>query len=185
MQTITAIWFEFFTLGLIVIGALNWGLVGAFNFNLVSWIAAHTHSLIEPVVYILVGLSAIVHLFSRNYYLPFLGRCVYPCGSLMPKTPSDADVTVKVVVEPNVNIIYWAAEPNAKVVDNPWLAYSEYENTGVARSNEKGEVTLRVRKPAAYKVPKTFHDKTLKPHIHYRTCTMNGILSPVQSVFMP
>lgn len=184
MKNMISVWIEFISLGLIVIGALNWGLIGVLGFNLVTWIAEHTFAVLEPVVYTLVGLAAIIHLFSRDYYLPFLGKCVYPCGSLTPKTPVDADITIKVTVEPNVNVIYWAAEPNAKVIDNPWLAYSEYENTGVARSNEKGEAVLKVRQPAAYKVPSLLLEKTLKPHIHYRTCTMDGMLSRVETAFI-
>jgi uncharacterized membrane protein YuzA (DUF378 family) len=183
MKTVK-VWIEIISLALIVIGALNWGLIGVFGFNLVSWIAEHTFDLLEPLVYTLVGIAAIVHLFSRDYYLPFLGQCAYPCGSLTPKYPADADVSIKVVVEPNVNVIYWAAEPGAKVVDNPWQAYSEYENTGVARSNEKGEAILRVRTPAAYKVPRALFSKTLKPHVHYRTCTMSGMLSRIETAYV-
>lgn len=43
---------------LLVIGGLNWGLVGAFHFNLVYKILGGV-PVLESVVYILVGLSAI------------------------------------------------------------------------------------------------------------------------------
>ncbi len=43
---------------LVVVGGLNWGLVGAFDFNLVSTILGE--STIANIVYILVGLSAIL-----------------------------------------------------------------------------------------------------------------------------
>lgn len=178
------VWIEFVSLGLIVVGALNWGCVGVLGFNVVSWVAQHTFYALETVVYVLVGVAALVHLFSRDYYLPFLGKCVYPCGSLAKKTPHDADVTIEVTVEPNCNVIYWAAEPKAKVVDNPWIAYSEYENTGVARADERGHAVLKVRKPAAYNVPGMLYDKTLRPHIHYRTCTMDGMLSRVETAYI-
>lgn len=42
---------------LVVIGGLNWGLVGAFNFNLVT--AIFGTGIASNVVYILVGLGAI------------------------------------------------------------------------------------------------------------------------------
>ena len=42
-------------LGLTGIGALNWGLVGLFNFNLVS--AVFGKSLLSRIIYTLVGLS--------------------------------------------------------------------------------------------------------------------------------
>ncbi len=44
---------------LVVVGALNWGLIGLFNFNLVEAILGNT-PVIERLVYILVGLSAMV-----------------------------------------------------------------------------------------------------------------------------
>ena len=46
------------TFTLVVIGALNWGLVGLFGFNLVSAILGAASGL-ERLVYILVGLSAV------------------------------------------------------------------------------------------------------------------------------
>ncbi len=43
---------------LVIVGGLNWGLVGIFNFNLVSWIFASVYFLAR-IVYILVALAAI------------------------------------------------------------------------------------------------------------------------------
>jgi len=43
---------------LVVIGGLNWGLVGLFNFDLVAAIFG-AMSVISRIVYILVGLSAV------------------------------------------------------------------------------------------------------------------------------
>ncbi len=44
---------------LIIVGAFNWGLVGAFNFDLVAFLFGDM-SKISRVVYMLVGLSAIL-----------------------------------------------------------------------------------------------------------------------------
>ena len=52
---------------LIIIGAINWGLVGIFNFNLVDAIFCSI-SIISRIIYILVGISglwAIKLLFDR------------------------------------------------------------------------------------------------------------------------
>ena len=52
---------------LIIIGAINWGLVGIFNFNLVDAIFG-AMSIISRIIYILVGISglwAIKLLFDR------------------------------------------------------------------------------------------------------------------------
>ncbi len=48
---------------LVIIGGLNWGLVGAFDFNLVASIFGE-ESFLSRLVYILVGLSALWCLLS-------------------------------------------------------------------------------------------------------------------------
>ena len=53
---------------LIIIGAINWGLIGLFNFNLVDAIFG-TMSVISRIIYILVGISGlwgIKLLFDNN-----------------------------------------------------------------------------------------------------------------------
>ncbi len=47
---------------LLLIGGLNWGLVGAFDFNLVSFLFGEA-TLIARAVYLLVGLSAVISIF--------------------------------------------------------------------------------------------------------------------------
>lgn len=49
---------------LVVVGALNWGLVGFFNFNLVSMILGT--GMLTNVVYDLVGLSAVYILVTHR-----------------------------------------------------------------------------------------------------------------------
>ncbi len=51
-------------LWLAIIGGLNWGLVGAFNFNLVGMIFGDM-SILARIVYILVGLSAIWLIYGQ------------------------------------------------------------------------------------------------------------------------
>ena len=43
---------------LVIIGAINWGLIGIFNFNLVSTLFGDM-SIISRIVYILVGISGL------------------------------------------------------------------------------------------------------------------------------
>jgi len=172
---------EMMSLLLIVIGALNWGLIGLFNFNLVNFIATHTFGWIESSIYIIVGLSAMFHIVSRNYYLPFLGDAVFPCNSMVEKVPEHANTEVKISTLPNVNVIYWASESNKEVAKNPWLAYDLYSNAGVTRSDVNGTATLKFREPSAYKVAHGM--KTLQPHVHYRVCSHPGMLSEVKTVF--
>ncbi|MEI8130519.1 MAG: DUF378 domain-containing protein [bacterium] len=61
--------FDWVALVLVVVGGLNWGLVGAFNFNLVSAVFGDM-SVLARIVYVLVGLSAVYVAFT----LPKLAR---------------------------------------------------------------------------------------------------------------
>ena len=47
------------TLVLVIVGGLNWGLVGAFGFDLVATLFGGQDALLARIVYLLVGLSAI------------------------------------------------------------------------------------------------------------------------------
>jgi uncharacterized membrane protein YuzA (DUF378 family) len=47
---------------LVVIGGLNWGLVGLFNFNLVATIFGDM-TMITKIIYIVVGLAALYTLY--------------------------------------------------------------------------------------------------------------------------
>ncbi len=44
---------------LAVIGGLNWGAVGLFQFDLVAWIFGGADALLARIIYTLVGLAAI------------------------------------------------------------------------------------------------------------------------------
>lgn len=46
------------TLVLVIVGGLNWGLVGLFRFNLVTTLFGEA-SMLSSIVFILVGLSAV------------------------------------------------------------------------------------------------------------------------------
>lgn len=51
-------YFDCFALTIAIIGCINWGLVGVFNFNLVA-ILFGSMSLLSRIIYALVGLSGI------------------------------------------------------------------------------------------------------------------------------
>lgn len=56
---------------LILIGGLNWGLVGVFNFDLVAAISG-AGSLLSRIVYSLVGVSAIYYII--NWYKAYKNK---------------------------------------------------------------------------------------------------------------
>lgn len=64
---------------LVVIGALNWGLVGAFNTNLVSSLLG-SGTMAEKVVYIIVGVAGIMKLLSCFICCPMAKKCDAPSG---------------------------------------------------------------------------------------------------------
>lgn len=59
---------------LVLIGALNWGLIGIFNFDLVAFLFGEMTALTR-IVYTLVGLSAIIAPVSC--YMCHRGGCRY------------------------------------------------------------------------------------------------------------
>ena len=169
---------------IIILGALNWGLIGMFKFNIVTFALSFFTPVyqLNRVIYVIIGFAALLKLYNRDYYLPFLGNSVFPCDSLQVKTPSNPALATKIKTKPNVNVVYWASEgTNDIVVRNPWKAYDKYNNAGVALSDAEGYAVLKVRQPVPYKIPTGF---TLKPHIHYRICLGNGMLSPIKTVFL-
>ncbi len=44
---------------LVILGAVNWGLYGVFNFNLVSWIFQGPRTAGSVIVYVLITLAAV------------------------------------------------------------------------------------------------------------------------------
>ena len=50
---------------LVIIGGLNWGLVGLFDFNLVDELFG-ADSAVSTIIYVLVGLSAVFLLYTAS-----------------------------------------------------------------------------------------------------------------------
>jgi uncharacterized membrane protein YuzA (DUF378 family) len=48
----------------VIIGALNWGLIGLFNFNLVAFIFDNLSVVISRIIYSLVGVAGIICISS-------------------------------------------------------------------------------------------------------------------------
>jgi len=164
---------------LLILGGINWFLVGVFDMNLVS--SLFGDSAMATLIYGLIGVSALGVLLDRDTYLPFLGPMVAPCSVLQHREPPGATKDVKVLVAPHTKLIYWAAEPASEPLKGlaSWKeAYDNYENAGVTTSDENGVAVLKVRDPQAYQVP--FKGK-LEPHVHYRVCGASGWMGRVQT----
>ncbi len=53
---------------LAIIGGINWGLIGIFQFDLVAWIFGGQDAILSRIIYTLVGIAALwcISLFFRD-----------------------------------------------------------------------------------------------------------------------
>jgi uncharacterized membrane protein YuzA (DUF378 family) len=174
-------WIYLIAAALTVIGALNWGLVGAFGFNAVTFLT-RGNRMLTNVVYVIVGVAAVFVGTRRDTYLPFLGRTVMPCSVLVDRVPEHADKEVTVNgIDPGAKVLFWATEPataGLATIKTWQQAYLEYANAGVATADSAGRAVLRVRSPQPYAVPVKGR---LEAHVHWRACGDDGFLGPVQT----
>ena len=56
---------DWITCILVIIGAINWGLIGFFNFNVVSLIVGDM-SVLSRIIYALIGLSGLWMIFTAS-----------------------------------------------------------------------------------------------------------------------
>jgi hypothetical protein len=155
----------------LIVGGINSLIVGIFDVQILG-----------RVSFIIIGLSALAIMFDRDTYLPFLGPMVAPCSVLENRYPRDTNVDIKVVTEPNVKIIYWAAETSNLEKIKSWKnAYLDYQNAGVTTSNGEGVAILKIRDPQPYKVPIM---GKLKPHVHYRICGEDGWMGRINTTYV-
>jgi uncharacterized membrane protein YuzA (DUF378 family) len=168
---------------IILIGAINWGLISLFNYDLVKGISSlfgsEAQDDISRFIYLLVAISAIVLIFQKDTFLPFLGETVMPqpLSEYLP-TGNLISKTIKYLPS-NVKVIYWASLPSDTVFSNPQDAYDNYKNQGVTTSDNNGVAVLKVLNPSSYKVP---IKGKLEPHIHYRYWSEAGVASRIYTI---
>lgn len=114
---------EILTRVLLIIGGINYLFVSIINTNLFTMI---TNATLQRFVTFSVGVSALMLVFDRDYYLPFLGRCVLPSNFFSKGIGSIHKKQINNIPR-STNVIYWAANSS---------------DSGMTRSNENGEVTL-------------------------------------------
>lgn len=159
---------------LLIIGGIAWGIYGSMGINLVKRILPNENA--QKILYIIVGISALILMFDRNFYLPFLGKSVVPKTFLeKDRVPVDSTISVEVQVKPNARVIYWASTKKGEVTD----AYGEFENSGITTADSNGKAHLVLKKPKCYYVKKGLFKKRLRPHIHYRYTLPNGMMSQI------
>lgn len=177
-------WYYSISVFLVLVGGLNW--LSAVFMKKDAVQTFFGNNLFTKVIYLAVGISAVMLFFNRNTYLPFLGESHIPCAAFATRTPDNANQEVSISVAPNAKVVYWAAEPYDASGNSGMTsfdkAYQDYTNAGVAVSDVSGKCVLRFRgAPQSYSVP---FKGTIKPHVHFRVCEKNGMIGPVQSYFL-
>lgn len=61
---------HFVGLVLVIVGALNWGLVGLFDFDLVAYIFGGEGAVLSRIVYSLVGLAGVLLIVTSSILVP-------------------------------------------------------------------------------------------------------------------
>jgi hypothetical protein len=147
-------------------------------------------AILEPYVRFNIRLVACIffviailnNIGRRDYYLPFMGKTIFPCDSLVERFPENATLEVFVNdLPPNRNVIFWATEnnpSNERNIMSPIQAYQKYANTGITKTNKFGEATFKVRPPIEY----SHQGVKYKKHIHYRVCIGNGVLGRLNKI---
>lgn len=137
------------------------------------------------VLLLVVLAMAIGLMVSRDTYLPFLGYAAFPPAAIVAeRVPDKADRETQIAVDApdGTRIVYWGASKDAgHVVPDPWTAYGDYANTGVAFVRD-GVAKLRFQCPTQYKVG--FGGRTLSRHLHYRVCGGSGLIGPVETTYV-
>lgn len=65
---------------LVIVGALNWGLWGVFQFDLVAWIAKGNTTALARLIYALVGLAGVWSIGWIGKWKCLCGCCGCSCG---------------------------------------------------------------------------------------------------------
>jgi uncharacterized membrane protein YuzA (DUF378 family) len=168
----------------VIIGAINWGTT-ALGYNLVEMLskfintALKTNLPIDKAIYILVALCGISLASKRTTWLPFLGRSVLPGGLVTKQTPTKADKKIKVRVQPNAKVAYWAATGKDKKDQDVFDAYNNHSNSGVVIADNKGIAELAIVEGEGYRVP---NGKRIPKHVHYRVIG-NSMMDRVRTVY--
>ena len=175
-------------LAIVFIGAINWGTT-VFGYNFVDLLSNtlnktfNSNLPINNVIYIIVALAAIKLATDKTTWLPFLGMSVLP-SNLIPLTKSSSDNNKKINIKtyPNKKIAYWTAMPSVNSeIPNVEEAYSDYSNSGVIMSNDKGEATIEIKEGSGYIVPS---GKVIPKHVHYRVLGLPyGMIGKIETVY--
>lgn len=128
---------------------------------------------VHSVFAAIIVASALYFVFNRDFYLPFLGKCVFPSAAMTNTNNLSLNENKRVSVTlkelpPKTTVVYWAAKGGNNKYDNPMDAYKEYDNSGLGVTDNKGTITFELDCPSEYSVNNFGKSKILPKHVHYR-----------------
>jgi len=139
---------------LLALGAANY-ILALFNINVLSLI---TNEYILRAVMLMIGLSGLYHLFSKQYYLPHLGPTeIHLVGKNFNLDSAGGDnfITGELTnLPPNSVVVYWTHEIS-------------FSTSGVTMSNDIGKATIGSRRPPDLK------SKKLRVYYRYKLPSSN------------
>ena len=119
--------------------------------------------------------------------MPFLGPTVIPIpDSTNEKSGQLVEVSLS-DIPANTRVLFWAAKSNLDGLwPNPIDAYQGYNNSGLAKTDDRGNVTIKVNCPSDYKISKFGFSKKLSKHVHYRYELLKypGMFSSVKTKYI-
>lgn len=151
---------------LILFIVINYSYIKLYKIDLLNYIT--TNKTVFNALSIILIVIALYYLFNRDFFLPFLGPAVIPTSKAPLK--SEKQIIVQLTDLPsNTNVIYWASGESNKDFEDPLGAYKNYSNSGMEKTDNAGNVTIKVACPGRYYVNKFgFKKRKLPRHIHYR-----------------
>jgi len=165
----------------LALAALSYSLTHLLKVDPMSYVTTNKNILLVLNIFIIYSVA--LHLFNRDYYLPFLGPTIIP---IKERETIGKLIDVKLQgLKPNTKVLYWASNESDKTFDNPLEAYKGYGNSGIVNTDNNGEVTLKVNCPSDYYVSKFGINKKLSRHIHYRVEShIPGLFSSVKTKYI-
>ena len=158
---------------IVLFGSFNYGILAVSDINLINKLD-NIHFYIPKIVYIIIALCGLYLLCSNKFISPYL-KYSCPYDIIKDHIPDNTNYNVKVIVPANVLVIYWSDDKKNIALNNdkePWDSFKNYINSGILRSNEYGNVNLKIKKSKSNKI------------IYYKYYNNLGFLSSLKRIYV-
>jgi len=159
---------------IVLLGSFNYGILGMTNINLINKLDIFSPYM-STFIYLTIALSAIYLLSSRQFMAPYMDNKLHPCDNIKDHIPNNINFSYKLKVPPNVLVIYWSNEYDNLILNKdlePWNSFKNHLNAGVLRSNEYGNVVLKLNKKKTNNI------------IYYKYYNNIGFLSSLKRIYV-